>query len=158
MKICRVTKNNLETNLDILRLDLKEGDFYFVVKHLIPYLGNEWRRRLPFHMEEMLEEVANDGIFTIMFQNGGARKEFGKLLIETQQKAGLVILPEVEALETFYVKSETRHNIPQMNKFKFVVMPSQSFLTPNASLDSYQNELPENYRGHLRNIHYLVHI
>lgn len=152
MKKCRVTRNDLETNLEVLRLDLNEGDFYIKVRHLVPYLANEWRRRLPFHFEEMLEEVASDEIFAIMFQNGGARKEFKKLLLETQQKVGLVILPEVEVSETIYLKSDTRHNISQTNRLKFVVMPSQNFRTPDTSLDSYQNDLPENFKGHLRNV------
>ncbi|XP_052089281.1 uncharacterized protein LOC127726024 [Mytilus californianus] len=152
MKKCRVTRNDLETNLEVLRLDLNEGDFYIKVRHLVPYLANEWCRRLPFHLEDMLEEVASDEIFAIMFQNGGARKEFKKLLIETQQKVGLVILPEVEVSETVYFKSDIQHNISQTNGLKFVVMPSQNFRTPDKSLDSYQNDLPENFKGHLRNV------
>ncbi|VDI14465.1 Hypothetical predicted protein [Mytilus galloprovincialis] len=152
MKKCRVTRNDLETNLEVLRLDLDEGDLYIKARHLVPYLANDWRRRLPFHFEEMLEKVAGDEIFAIMFQNGGARKEFKELLLENQQKVGLVILPEIKVSETVYLKSDTEHNISQTNRLKFVVMPSQNFRTPDTSLDSYQSDLPENFKGHLRNV------
>uniref|UniRef100_K1QM17 DNA-directed primase/polymerase protein n=1 Tax=Magallana gigas TaxID=29159 RepID=K1QM17_MAGGI len=84
---CIVTKDELDSNIELSELDLKEGDNFVKVRHLQPYLADAWRQRLPYHLQFVLEN-ASDEIFTIMFRNGEAGKEFEKMLVEIQRNQG----------------------------------------------------------------------
>lgn len=154
MEYCIVTKDCLLKNVELLELDLNEGDVYVKVCHLVPFLTNDWRNRFPFKLEEVLEKADEDKIFAVMFQNGGARKEFVERFVESQEKQGYVILPPTNILGTSYMPAETKMDVPQTKCIiqKSLTIPPQNFFKPRLSMDSFLKDMPENLKGHKKNV------
>lgn len=147
---CIVTKDDLDSNVELSELDLKEGDNFVKVRHLQPYLADAWRQRLPYHLQFVLEN-ASDEIFTIMFQNGGARKEFVKMLVEIQKSQGTVILPSNSTvLETEFEPSETKFDGSQTNDWLLLKVPHKNFYECN--VPDNLTDIPEDLKNHKKNV------
>lgn len=148
---CSVTKDDLDSNVEISELDLKEGDKFVKVRHLQPFLADVWRQRLPYNLEVVLGSADSDDIFTIMFQNGGARKEFEKLLVEIQKNQGIAILPSnSKVLETMYKPSETKFDGLQTNYWQLLKVPHEKFF--DSDLPDSFTDIPEGLNNHERNV------
>uniref|UniRef100_A0A8W8NZ98 Uncharacterized protein n=1 Tax=Magallana gigas TaxID=29159 RepID=A0A8W8NZ98_MAGGI len=148
----RVQAEDLQSNLEYARMDLDVGDRCVKIRHLIPNLANCWRRRFPYHLEEMIHnaKISSDKMLQIMFQNGGARKEFEKLFVESQKKQG-VLLPE-RGGNTLYQPSQTKQEVSQ-SSWKMKYIPAKNFVecyTKDLSL--HYQDVPNNLKGHERNV------
>nr|XP_034324330.1 uncharacterized protein LOC105343598 [Crassostrea gigas] len=148
------TPGLLQSNLEYARMGLDVGDICVKIRHLIPTLANCWRERFPYDLEGMLQiakNVGSDKILPIMFQNGGARKEFEKLLVDTQKEIQSVLLPFSIGGETIYQVSQSKQELLQT---PCTVVPSvENFFERNAKeLSSYYQDIPENFKGHERNV------
>eukprot|EP00105_Crassostrea_gigas_P043142 XP_019927290.1 PREDICTED: uncharacterized protein LOC109620094 [Crassostrea gigas] len=147
---CIVTKDELDSNIELSELDLKEGDNFVKVRHLQPYLADAWRQRLPYHLQFVLEN-ASDEIFTIMFRNGEAGKEFEKMLVEIQRNQGTVILPSNSTvLETVFEPSETKFDGSQSNDWLLLKVPRKNFLECN--VPDNLTDIPEDLENHQKNV------
>ncbi|XP_065922138.1 uncharacterized protein [Magallana gigas] len=141
-------------NLEYARMDLDVGDVCVKIRHLIPILANCWRERLPYDLEGMLQiakTVGSNKILPIMFQNGGARKEFEKLLVATQKEIQSVLLPFSIGGETVYEVSQSKQELSQARCS--LVHSFKNFFEPNGNeLSVYDQDVSENFKGHERNV------
>lgn len=78
-----------------LSLELAEGDGYVKLSLLVPELGSYWKEYLPYKQEALLKYENPTKLVEIMFQNGGARKEIKKMIIQFQKMTEEVIVPEM---------------------------------------------------------------
>lgn len=159
LDIHRVTQEDLENNSRIIELGIQEGDVVVMVQHLQPYLAREWRERLPYSLEKVLQSASSDEIFSVMFQNGGARKEFEKLLVNVQKVKGIVLLPFINhTVATSYQPSETQFYVSQakLDDWLLLRIPSGKFLHPDRQiLDDFGRNVPSSMKG-LENIVFMV--
>ena len=147
-----VTKDDMCTNLEFSRLDLKEGDVYVRVRHLVPFLADQWRERLPYNLQVLLEQINTDEIFSIMFQSGGARKEFEKLLIKTQREINIAITPKSRA-KTIYEPSQNKQTVLTTSDCVMTNISSEKFMYPEHSdMDPYLADVPEAFKGFEKNV------
>lgn len=92
-------------------------------------------------------ENASDEIFTIMFRNGEAGKEFEKMLVEIQRNQGTVILPSNSTvLETVFEPSETKFDGSQSNDWLLLKVPRKNFLECN--VPDNLTDIPEDLENH----------
>lgn len=156
MDLRRVTQEDLENNSRIIELGIQEGDIVVTVRHLQPYFAREWRERLPYSLEKVLQSASSDEIFTVMFQNGGARKEFEKLLVHAQEVKGTVLLPLIyNTMETSYQPSETQSSVSQTRSEDWLLLriPSERFFHPDKqSIDDFVQNVPSSLKGHEKNV------
>jgi hypothetical protein len=148
----RVTQEDMEDNSRVIELGMQEGDIAVKVHHLQPYLARDWRERLPYNLEKVLQSAESDEIFTIMFQNGGARKEFVKLLVHAQELKGIILLPLIcHTMETSYQPSETQFCVSQRKTDDWLLLriPSKRFFHPNQpSIDDFRRNVPSSLKGY----------
>lgn len=156
MDLHRVTPEDLENNSRIIELGIQEGDTVVTVQHLQPYFAREWRERLPYSLEKVLQCASSDEIFTVMFQNGGARKEFEKLLVHAQEVKGTVLLPLIyNTMETSYQPSETQSYVSRTKSEDWLLLriPSKRFFHPDKqSIDDFVQNVPTSLKGHEKNV------
>lgn len=149
----KIQAEDLQGNLEYARMDLDVGDVCVKIRHLIPNLANCWRERFPYHLEEMIHnaKISSDKILQIMFQNGGARKEFEKLFVESQKQQGVVLLPE-NGGNTLYQPSQTKQEVSQ-SSLKIKLIPAKNFFECDAKdLSLHHQDVPDDLKGHERNI------
>lgn len=151
----KIQTEDLQSNLEYARMDLDVGDVCIKIRYLIPNLANCWRERFPYDLEEMLQiakTVGSDKILLMMFQNGGARKEFEKMFVESQKKCKSVLLPFSSGDDTLYQPSQTEQEVSQ-TPWKVVSTPAENFFRCDGKdLSSYCQDIPENLKGHERTI------
>lgn len=156
MDLHRVTPEDLENNSRIIELGIQEGDTVVTVRHLQPYFAREWRERLPYSLEKVLQGASSDEIFTVMFQNGGARKEFEKLLVHAQEVKGTVLLPLIyNTMETSYQPSETQSYVSRTKSEDWLLLriPSKRFFHPDKqSIDDFVQNVPTSLKGQEKNV------
>ncbi|XP_061188195.1 uncharacterized protein LOC133196303 [Saccostrea echinata] len=150
----RIQSQDLQNNLEYARMGLDVGDVCVKIRHLIPNLANCWRERFPYDLEGMLQiakNVGSDEILPIMYQNGGARKEFEKLLVETQKEIQSVLLPFSIGGDTLYQASQSKQEVLQT---PCTVVPSVEnfFERDGKELSLYNQDIPENFKGHEQNV------
>lgn len=152
----RVTQEDLENNSRIIELGVQKGDIVVTVRHLQPYFACEWRERLPYSLDKVLQSASSDEIFTVMFQNGWARIEFEKLLVQAQEVKGTVLLPLIyDTVETSYQPSETHCSVSQTKSEDWLLLriPSMNFFHPDKqSIDDCVQNVPTNLKGHEKNV------
>lgn len=148
----KIQPEDLPSNLEYKRMGFDVGDLCVKVQHLIPTLADCWRERFPYHLEDMLhitKVVSSDKILSIMFQHGGARKEFEKLFVESQKKMKTVLLPQYGG-NTLYQQSETKQEVPQTS---WIGKSAKKFFECDTEdLSLYYQEIPDNLKGHQRNV------
>lgn len=150
-----VTQEDIENNAKIFELGVQEGDVVVKVHHLQPYLAPEWRARLPYRLDMVLQKGYSDKIFTVMLQNS-AKREFIKLLVSAQEKKGIVLLPLIyNTMETSYQPSETPLDVPQTKSDDWLLLriPSQRFFHPDQQrIEHFAKDVPTSLNSHYKSL------
>lgn len=121
VKAYKVTKDDLRCDIRFTDLDLKEGERYVRLTHLIPRLALYWKERLPYRFDSVLDYVDSARLISIMFQNGGAHKEIENMIVKYQKSANIAIIPgSKELLQTTYSESSSEFKIPQSVGLSFL--------------------------------------
>ncbi|XP_061189253.1 uncharacterized protein LOC133197309 [Saccostrea echinata] len=151
----KIQTDDLQSNLEYARMGLGVGDVCVKIQHLIPNLANCWRERFPYDLEQMLriaKTVGFDKILPIMFQHGGARKEFEKMFVECQKVCKSVLLPFSSGNETLYQPSQKKQKVLQ-TPWKVASTPAENFFERDGKdLSAYYQDIPQNLKGHERSV------
>jgi hypothetical protein len=151
----KIQMEDLEDSPEYARMDVDVGDFCVKIRHLIPTLENCWQERFPCDLEEVLniaKNVGPDKVLQIMFQNGGARREFQNLFVGAQKKCKCVLLPFPSRGDTLYQQSHTEQQVLQKSWIAASTPAENFFECDGKDLHLYDQDLPANLKGHERDI------
>ncbi|XP_061174968.1 uncharacterized protein LOC133184121 [Saccostrea echinata] len=153
MEYCHVKDDDLESNVEIIECGLSEGDSYVRIRHLVPFLVPVWRAKLPYNLEMVLDDADKDDILCMVFQDGGARKQFVKLLVEVQKKTAGVLLPVELISETYYTPSQRKMDVPSTSSCKLETVSRERFYEGNEFLENrYLDDTPKDLKSHEKTV------
>lgn len=112
---------------------------YIKVRHLQPYLANDWRKRLPCDLKNVTDNTGKEEMFPMIW---GVRKEFPKPNLEVQKRLSSAILLISDASETLYNSSEESFFVE--TSYMHLVWISIFFLPDHFKVDSF-DDLPQHF-------------
>ena len=145
---CTLTKKDIEDNAQFAEIGLEEGHMVVKVRHLVPFLEKDWKKRLPFNLENEKDEDIGSALALLLFQNGGPRKQFEKLFVHIQKAKCIAVLPTPKVLETSYTPSQTKHDGVVTTDYILSSIPDENFFEPDSITDLPQKDIPEDLKGH----------